>query len=145
MSRYLFVFMFTYCYSFCRTLGSFRLERWLEQVKMIADTGLTYLSIKIKSEYSLKHALSSGKEGHFPRGRGSRLRRNLERHQVTPSSLSKDRVFLWQFDCIFAVFLWHLWFMREGIASFTVSEGWAKGRERLANSPNDANIRLQNP
>ena len=66
--------------------------RWFEQAKAMANAGSTHLFINTKSKYSLEHILPPGREGRFPRGRGRRLRGNLERHQIIPSSSSKDHV-----------------------------------------------------
>ena len=55
----------------------------------MADADLAHLFINTKSKYSLEYVLSPGQGGLLPRGRGSRLR-NLERHQIALSSLSKD-------------------------------------------------------
>ena len=57
----------------------------------MADEGLTHLFINTKLKYSLGYVLSPGQGSLFPRGRGNRLR-NLERHQITLSSVSKDHV-----------------------------------------------------
>ena len=54
--------------------------------------GSTHLFISTKSKYSLEHGLPPGREGRFLRGRGRCLRGHLERHQIVPSSLSKDHV-----------------------------------------------------
>ena len=56
------------------------------------NVGSMHLFINTKSKYSLEHALPPGREDRFPRGRGRRLSGNLERHQIVPSSLSKDHV-----------------------------------------------------
>ena len=143
--------MFADYYSFCKILGSFRLAKWFEQATRMADTGSTHLFIKIKSEYSLEHALSPGKEGCFPRGRGSRLRRNLERHQIMAPSPSKDHVYLPTVSSSgnLASFLWFFFGIfdicaRGLLRCFVYNDwGWVMGTSE-ALSPHDTNMRLQN-